>query len=65
MASIRSWWFPFIGIFMLVGCEPKVQADSSTTASMRISQVENIEAYLVQNIGFSSQGDRCSAPVRP
>ena len=54
MASKRLWWHSFILVILLVGCQPEKQDSGSISASGSIPQVENIEDYLVTNIGISA-----------
>jgi len=65
MARKRAGWLSFIVIILLIGCQPKEQDGISITASGSISQVENIEDYLVTNIGLSSFGGEVFCAYEP
>lgn len=54
MVRKRLWRLLCIAIILLVGCQLKEKDDNSISASKDISQVENIEDYLVTNIGISA-----------
>ena len=65
MARKKQWWLSFIVVILLVGCQPEKHDDSSITASGNIPQVENIEDYLVTNIGISGFGGEVFCAYEP
>jgi len=54
----RLGWLSGIVIILLVGCQPGEQDDNSIAAFGNILQVENIEDYLVLNVGISAFGGK-------
>ena len=65
MARKKLWWLSFIVVILLVGCQPEKHDDSSITASGNIPRVENIEDYLVTNIGISAFGGEVFCAYEP
>ncbi|MFC2030489.1 hypothetical protein ACFLWA_07170 [Chloroflexota bacterium] len=65
MARRRSWWLSLILIILLVGCQSERQDDSSMTASGNISQIVDIEDYLVTNVGISAFGGEVFCAYKP
>jgi hypothetical protein len=66
MVRKRLRWLSFIAIILLVGCQPtKEQDDNLIAASGNILQVENIEEYLVTNIGISAFGGEVFCAYKP
>lgn len=54
MTRKRQQWFLCIVLILLVGCQPKEQNNNTVTVFENILQVENIQDYLVRNIGISA-----------
>jgi len=65
MARKRLGWFSCIVILLLVGCQLEKQDANSITGSGIISQTENIEDYLVTNIGISAFGGKVFCAYEP
>ena len=65
MARKKQWWLSFIVLILLVVCQPEKHGDSSITASGNIPKVENIEDYLVTNIGISAFGGKVFCAYEP
>lgn len=65
MVRKKLWWFTFIMMVLLIGCQSNRQENSLLPTSGIIPLVENIEAYLVKNIGLSASGGKIFCAYAP
>lgn len=65
MVRKKLWRFSFIAAILLIGCQSEKLENSSIASTKTISQVENIEDYLITNIGISAFGGEIFCAYEP